>query len=161
MLRPSPRLALAALAVVLASCYGPEPRPFAGRGGRSLDRPPRYGEPSRYVEPLAPMPVPSEIPLEYPPHSMTPEGPQVDPGIVVTPPGGATTPEVPGGVQTPPAPAPQPSVPNDVPFARKVPGQPNQVYSLKDPKRVISVEGLRPGQKARDPVTGEIFRVPY
>jgi hypothetical protein len=164
MLRPRPLHVLAALIAVLASCQGPEPRPFAGRGGRPLDYPPRYGEqPTQYVDPNAPVPVdPNAAPVPAP--NLDPAAGGVDPGMVVAPPG--TAPTVPGGVPTPPpvpdqppvAPAP---VPTDVPFARKVPGQPSQVYSLKDPKRIISVEGLRPGQKARDPVTGEIFRVPY
>lgn len=170
MLRPRPLHVLAALIAVLASCQGPEPRPFAGRGGRPLDYPPRYGEqPTQYVDPNAPVPVdPNAAPVPAP--NLDPGAAGVDPGMVVTPPGTAPTtpggvPTVPGGVPTPP-PAPEPPVaptpvPTDVPFARKVPGQPSQVYSLKDPKRIISVEGLRPGQKARDPVTGEIFRVPY
>ncbi len=161
MLRPTHLAPLAALTVVLAGCYGPEPRPFAGRGGRSLDRPPpRYGEPSRYVEPLAPGPM---DPLAVPaPQPGADPGLNLDPGMVVTPP--THTPAVPGGVQTPPAPPPAPTSPaarSDVPFARRVPGQPNQVYSLKDPKRAISVEGFRPGQTVADPVTGDLFRVPY
>jgi hypothetical protein len=178
MLRPRPLHVLAALIAVLASCQGPEPRPFAGRGGRPLDYPPRYGEQlPQPVDPNAPVPLdPNAAPVPAP--NLDPAAVGVDPGIVVAPPGttpavtpttpsaaAAGTPTVPGGVPTPPpvpqqpvAPAP---VPTDVPFARKVPGQPSQVYSLKDPKRIISVEGLRPGQKARDPVTGEIFRVPY
>jgi hypothetical protein len=163
MLRPRSLHVLAILAVALASCQGPEPRPFAGRGGRPLDYPPRYGEqPTQYVDPNVPVPFdPNAAPVPAP--NLDP-GTGVDPGMVVTPPG-TQPPVVPGGVPTPPPvpeqpPAPAP-VPTDVPFARKVPGQPSQVYSLKDPKRVISVEGLRPGQKARDPVTGEIFRVPY
>jgi hypothetical protein len=48
-----------------------------------------------------------------------------------------------------------------VPFARSVPGKPGYVYSPKDAKKIISVDGLRPGSKAKDPETGEIFRVPY
>lgn len=165
MLRPLH--VLTALTAVLASCQGPEPRPFAGRGGRMLDYPPRYGEPTQYVDPNAPVPLdPNGMPVPAP--NLDPNT-GVDPGMVVAPPG-TQPPVVPGGVPTPPAPPPTPEqppapapapVPTDVPFARKVPGQPNQVYSLKDPKRIISVEGLRPGQKARDPVTGEIFRVPY
>lgn len=175
MLRPRPLHVLAALIAVLASCQGPEPRPFAGRGGRALDYPPRYGEqPTAYVDPNAPVPVdPNAAPVPAP--NLDPAAAGVDPGMVVTPPGATppaptvpgAAPTVPGAVPTPPAVPPQPvapapaPAPTDVPFARKVPGQPNQVYSLKDPKRIISVEGLRPGQKARDPVTGEIFRVPY
>jgi hypothetical protein len=181
MLRPRPLHVLAALIAVLASCQGPEPRPFAGRGGRPLDYPPRYGEqPTQYVDPNAPVPIdPNAAPVPAP--NLDPAAAGVDPGMVVAPPGTAPTvptapgtaptvptapgTTVPGGVPTPPSVPQQPvapaPAPTDVPFARKVPGQPSQVYSLKDPKRIISVEGLRPGQKARDPVTGEIFRVPY
>jgi hypothetical protein len=164
MLCPRPLHVLAALIAVLASCQGPEPRPFSGRGGRPLDYPPRYGEqqPTQYVDPYAQAPVtdPGNAPVPTP--NLDPGAAGVDPGVVLTPPGTTPTenPSVPGGVPTPPS-APQAPAPTDVPFARRVPGQPNQVYSLKDPKRIISVDGLRPGQKARDPVTGEIFRVPY
>jgi hypothetical protein len=48
-----------------------------------------------------------------------------------------------------------------VPFARTVPGKPGYVFSPKDSKKIISVDGLRPGSKAKDPETGEVFRVPY
>ncbi|HEY1083130.1 MAG TPA: hypothetical protein VGE29_12750 [Prosthecobacter sp.] len=164
---------LAAVTASLASCYGPDPRPFAGRG-RSLDQPPRYGDPNRYVDPTAhqtppPPPGPAVPPPDLDPGAPTPP-PSVDPGLSVAP----TTPTTPGGTVTPPAgtppavtpPAPTPTTPapsgsTDVPYARAVPGKPGFVYSPKDPKKIISVEGLRPGQKARDPETGDIFRVPY
>ncbi len=167
-------LLLTLVAAALSACipYN-QPRPFAGRGGRSLDKPPRYGDGSRYVEPIAPAPItpldPSGIvdPLAVPPTT-----PGVDPGLAITPPGttppvtpapGVTAPATPGGVTTPPtAPTTQPpAAPGDVPFARSVPGKPGYVYSPKDAKKIISVDGLRPGSKAKDPETGEIFRVPY
>lgn len=155
---------LTALTASLANCYGPDPRPFAGRGGRSLDEPPRYGDPNRYVEPIAPTPPPGP----QAPATIDPTVSDVDQGLSVTPPG-TTTPAVPGGAATPtvvtppvvttPPTATPPA--GDAPFARAVPGKPGFVYSPKDPKKIISVEGLRPGQKARDPETGDIFRVPY
>ena len=162
-------LLLSAVTAALASCYGPEPRPFAGRG-RSLDQPPRYGDPNRYVDPVpaGPMDQPMGPPVPQP--GLDPAGtPSVDPGLSLNP----TTPSIPGGADTPPpvvvVPPPDttlssPATPppsSDVPYARAVPGKPGFVYSPKDPKKIISVEGLRPGQKARDPETGDIFRVPY
>jgi hypothetical protein len=177
MSRLTPLLALAAFALVACNTYD-TPRPFAGRGGRSLDQPPRYGDPNRYVEPIAPPPGPMidpNGPVVGPdgpitpgtiPPITTPGTPGVDPGLTVTPPGTAPVTPPPGGVVTPPAPGTTPPsvappAPGDVPFARAVPGKPGYVYSPKDPKKVISVEGLRPGSKAKDPETGEIFRVPY
>lgn len=163
-------LILTAVTAALASCYGPEPRPFAGRG-RSLDQPPRYGDPNRYVEPVPQGPIDQPMGPPVPQPSLDPSGvPSVDPGLSLSP----TTPTVPGGQQTPPpvvvVPPPDttsttvPTTPppaSDVPYARAVPGKPGFVYSPKDPKKIISVEGLRAGQKARDPETGDIFRVPY
>jgi hypothetical protein len=165
----------------LASCQyqqgGNQPRPFAGRGGRNLDTPPRYGEDSRYVAPSAnpnenitlgidprtaaeaaaagidPRTIPPTA-NTAPPSNVPPPG--VDQGLSVAPPS-TTPPAAPG---TPP-PATPPATPGDVPFARAVPGKPGYVYSPKDQSKVISVEGLRPGSKAKDPETGEIFRVPY
>jgi|GEM_PF-1205855 len=178
MLRSPHLITLAAITVTLASsCQGPDPRPFAGRGGRSLDKPPRYGDANRYVEPVAPGPAPMypgspsqslppdidplTVPPGYnttPPTNYTP-GPGIDPGLAVAPPG-----SVPGGAPTPPpAPGATPPAPavTDVPIARAVPGRPGYVYSPKDSKKLINVEGLRPGTKAKDPETGEVFRVPY
>lgn len=155
-------LLLTAVTAALASCYGPEPRPFAG-GGRSLDQPPRYGDPNRYVEPVPQGPMSQPMGPQVPP-------PNLDPGLSLSP----TNPTIPGGQPTPPpvvvVPPPDttsttvpvtPPPPSDVPYARAVPGKPGFVYSPKDPKKIISVEGLRAGQKARDPETGDIFRVPY
>jgi hypothetical protein len=186
MSRLTPLLVIASTALV--SCYTtPQSRPFAGRGGRNLDQPPRYGDSNRYVEPIAPAPTnPAEPtmaldpaaaaaaaaagvdPRTIPPAANTTPpagitgGAPVDPGLTVAPPTTAPAPTVPG--VTPPtvtAPTtPTATAPGDVPFARAVPGKPGYVFSPKDPKKVISVEGLRPGSKAKDPETGEIFRVP-
>jgi hypothetical protein len=71
-------------------------------------------------------------------------------------PGTTPAPTTPPTTTTPPA-----AAPGEVPFARSVPGKPGYVFSPKDPKKIISVDGLRPGSKAKDPETGEIFRVPY
>lgn len=179
MSRLTPILAFAALALAACNTYD-TPRPFAGRGGRSLDQPPRYGDPNRYVEPIAPPPggvIDPNGPVVGPNGSMTAPGtPGLDQGLAVVPPGTVpATPPPPGGIATPPVsgsvppvpgvgappPAVTPPVPGDVPFARGVPGKPGYVYSPKDPTKVISVEGLRPGSKAKDPDTGEIFRVPF
>ncbi|TDU81200.1 hypothetical protein EI77_00503 [Prosthecobacter fusiformis] len=161
-------LLLTALAVTLAGCYGPEPRPFAGQG-RSLDQPPRYGDSNRYVEPIAPGPLDAPIGPINPPVLDSSGAPIVDPGLTLSP----QPPTIPGGTETPPVvvvPPPTTTTPttpvtpppsSDVPFARAVPGKPGFVYSPKDSKKIISVEGLRAGQKARDPETGDIFRVPY
>ncbi len=162
MQRSTHLIILTAVAAALSSCYGPEPRPFAGRGGRSLDQPPRYGDSNRYVEPTTPPPTPYQssqptVPT-VPPPSLDPSGaPTVDPGLSLNPStSGVTTTPV-----TPPAPTPPPASASDVPFARAVPGSPGFVYSPKDPNKKINVQGLRGGQKARDPGTGDIFRVPY
>jgi len=167
-------LILALVACGLSACQPYlQPRPFAGRGGQSLDSPPRYGDGNRYMEPIAPgapmdptviaPPVPGE-----PGASTIPGSPGVDQGLSLTPtPSGPVAPTAPvaapPGVPTAPtvtAPPPTPAA-SDVPFARSVVGKPGYVYSPKDPKKIISVDGLRPGSKAKDPETGEIFRVPY
>lgn len=171
MLRSTLLLALLALAACQSNN---QPRPFAGRGGNSLDKPPRYGDGNRYVEPIAPAPNPAPVPdglnpLTIPPGANTspPGTPGLDPGLTVTPPGAPTVPGAPvapvvPGVTPPAGPGAQPpAAPGDVPFARSVPGKPGYVYSPNDAKKIISVDGLRPGSKAKDPETGEIFRVPY
>jgi hypothetical protein len=189
---------LAACLAITACQPATQSRPFAGRGGRNLDQPPRYGEPSRYVDPIAPQAGPMIDPNAAaaagidprtippganttPPTNLPPTTPGLDQGLTVTPP--TVVPIVPPGAAPTPAPAPAPApvtptppaatatattpvatpppAPGDVPTARAVPGKPGYVYSPKDPKKIISVEGLRPGSKAKDPDTGEIFRVPY
>jgi len=176
MPRLLPLLVVATAALV--SCQyqqgGAQPRPFAGRGGQNLDKPPRYGEENRYVEPavnpadqvtltidpqtaaaaaaagIDPRTIPPAANTRPPSNLPAPASGSVDQGLSVAP----TTPSV------TPSPTP-PAAAGDAPFARAVPGKPGYVYSPKDPKKVISVEGLRPGSKAKDPETGEIFRVPF
>lgn len=191
---PRSSLLLMAAGLLVTACQStPQSRPFAGRGGRNLDQPPRYGETNRYVDPIAPPGQildpnaaaaaaaagidPRTIPPganTTPPANLPPSAPGLDQGLSVTPP--TVVPILPPGT-TPPAPttAPTPGAPTapagappavtpppgDVPVARAVPGKPGYVYSPKDPKKIISVEGLRPGSKAKDPDTGEIFRVPF
>lgn len=160
-------LLLAVSVLALSSCQIEQPRPFS-RGGNSLDNPPRYGDNSRFVEPIAPAPAPltPEVPV-VPSTSIPPTIPGVDPGLSVTPP--TTTPTTPGlppsttpTVTAPTTPGtPTAPVSSDVPFARSAPGKPGFVFSPKDPTRLINVDGLRPGSKAKDPDTGEIFRVPF
>lgn len=192
MIPRSSILLLAACLAITACQPATQSRPFAGRGGRNLDQPPRYGEPSRYVEPIAPQAGqmidpnaaaaagidPRTIPPganTTPPSNLPPSTPGLDQGLTVTPP--TVVPIVPSGAAPVPAPVspavapntaaatapvvPPTPAPGDVPTARAVPGKPGYVYSPKDPKKIISVEGLRPGSKAKDPDTGEIFRVPY
>ena len=53
------------------------------------------------------------------------------------------------------------TAPGDAPFARPVPGKPGYVFSPLNSKKIIGVNGLRVGSKAKDPQTGEVFRVPY
>jgi hypothetical protein len=199
LLRPAIVLSAAALCVACQS--QPQPRPFAGRSGHSLDQPPRYGEDNRYMEPIAPAPGQMVVdpnaaaaaaaagidPRTLPPGanltpptnlpSTPPAG--VNQGLVVMPPapsyppapGAAQPPAMPPSTVTPPAVAPgvvapaappqtTPPATSDVPYARPVPGRPGYVYTPKGGK-IISVEGLRPGTKAKDQDTGEIFRVPY
>jgi len=171
MARLYPLFILAACALSACQPYM-QPRPFAGRGGRPLDQPPRYGDGNRYVEPIAPGAIGPETPNApvvdplLTPTTPVPGAPTVDPGLSLAPPtSGAPAPTTPTGTPpsvTSPKPTTAPTpVPSDVPFARTVAGKPGYVYSPKDPKKIISVDGLRPGSKAKDPETGEIFRVPY
>lgn len=165
-------LSLIAILTSLASCYGPDPRPFAGQG-RSLDEPPRYGDTNRYVDPTEPPPGP--VVVVPPPPNLDPAvpgaDPGLDPGLTLAPPtpgaGATTTVPAPGpGDATtvapptvePPAP---PSKPSNIPTARRVPGNPNHVFGISNPKNVISVEGIKPGTIVKDPTTGELFKVPF
>src|SRR5687768_4382987 len=133
-------LAIPATVVInLVGCYGPEPfQP--GRLGRDLDRPPRYGEANRYVDPMPPPGPPMEPDVRH----MEPRGfdpgrdpsVSVDPGLTISPPGTSTTTttttteitpsggsSLPPPSPTPPAPTPPPAA-GSVPYARAVPGKP-------------------------------------
>ena len=165
----------------MIGCYAPEPRPFAGRGGRSLDQAPRHNEPTRYIEPSdAPPPQrmavdPDIDPRTVPPGvNLTPPAglpAPIDPGMTVAPPSSApVTPPAPSlspapapstdtTASAPPA-APKPAPSGDIPYARPVPGKPGYVYSPHEPKKILDVTGMRPGTMVQDPQTGAKFRVP-
>jgi len=91
----------------------------------------------------------------YPPAPAAVQPPAVTAPTVSAPPPSVTPPAV-----APTTPPTAPPATSDVPYARPVPGRPGYVYTPKGGK-IISVEGLRPGTKAKDQDTGEIFRVPY
>lgn len=172
MPRLLPLLVVAATALV--SCQyqqgGAQPRPFAGRGGQNLDQPPRYGDDNRYVAPstnpadevvmtLDPRTAAEAAAAGIDPRTIPPTA-NTNPPSNLPAPGSTVAPSTaPPVTPAPGATAPAPA--GDAPFARAVPGKPGYVYSPKDPSKVISVEGLRGGSKAKDPETGEIFRVPY
>lgn len=173
----------ASVTVALSSCAGPEGQyPFQGRNGNSLDTPPppRYGD-TRYTQPTPPAP-PTDPRLAAEAAALGVDPRNLPPGASMTPPPGGTYSATPGsysppvgvipppptdGATPPPSTAPQqpvvttpPTPPAEVRQARAVPGKPGFVYSPRDPSKMISVEGIRPGSKAKDPDTGEIFIVP-
>jgi hypothetical protein len=51
-------------------------------------------------------------------------------------------------------------VTTDFPIARPVPGRPGFVYSLDPNGGIVDVNGYKPGDKAKDPYTKQIFVVP-
>lgn len=53
----------------------------------------------------------------------------------------------------------QPTATSAVPVAEAVPGKPGYYYSPTS-RKIIDARDLRPGSKAKDPQTGEIFRLP-
>ncbi len=55
--------------------------------------------------------------------------------------------------------APSPAA-TEFPVARPVPGRPGYVYSLDPNGGMIDVTGYKPGDKAKDPYTKQIFVVP-
>lgn len=156
------------LAINLVGCYGPEPFE-PGRMGRDLDRPPRYGETNRFVEPMGGPPPPDMAPPN-------PGGPglsgsasvNVDPGLSVAPPAPSNPPPTPpdstagtsSSSSTNPSAAGSASASGNVPYARAVPGKPGFVYSPHEAGKILDVTGLRPGTKVKDPQTGAMFRVP-
>jgi len=160
--------ALAALCASVAGCYAPEPRPFASRGGRSLDQAPRYSETNRFMEPTEPRPRVDEDPgIDIAPPERgpapAPGADSVDPGLTASPaPSGAaastTTTTTTETTATSPA-APKPAT-GDAPYARAVPGKPGFVYSPHEQGKILDVTGMRPGTKVKDPQTGAMFRVP-
>lgn len=102
-------------------------------------KPPAQGD-------FAPAPATGTQPAEV---ATTPAAP------VVTP-----SPSTPAPV-TPPAPKPAALVPEQLPFGTRVPGQPGLVKSPYDPEgRSVDVREFAPGQMARCPYSGKVFRVP-
>jgi hypothetical protein len=100
-------------------------------------KPPAQGD-------FAPTPVP--IPSG---EATTPAAPVVNP-----------SPSTPAPV-TPAAPKPAALVPEQLPFGTRVPGQPGLVQSPYDPEgRSVDVREFAPGQMARCPYSGKVFRVP-
>lgn len=62
---------------------------------------------------------------------------------------------------TPPTPKPAALVPEQLPFGTRLPGQPGLVKSPYDPEgRSVDVREFAPGQMARCPYSGKVFRVP-
>jgi hypothetical protein len=61
----------------------------------------------------------------------------------------------------PPTAAARPTpAPTNFPTARPVPGRPGFVYSLDPNGGIVDVNGYKPGDKAKDPYTKQIFIVP-
>jgi hypothetical protein len=58
------------------------------------------------------------------------------------------------------SPRPAATQPAQFPVARPVPGRPGYVYSLDPNGGMIDVTGYKPGDKAKDPYTKQIFIVP-
>ncbi len=77
-----------------------------------------------------------------------------------TPVAEASAPSTPAPV-TPATPKPAALVPEQLPFGTRVPGQPGLVKSPYDPEgRSVDVREFAPGQMARCPYSGKVFRVP-
>lgn len=169
-------LLLTPAALLLCSCASTVPpanRPFAGQGAQSLDQPPGYDN-TGYINPLPPGAVQGYNPAMaaqaaaagIDPRTLPPQANLAPPANFPAP----TVPPVapPPGMMAPGATAPNAGNPanpagipaDGVPIARPVPGRPGFVFSPRDPNRQINVEGLKPGTKAKDADTGEIFRIP-
>lgn len=135
-------LTLLPLALLFASCFPSEPYP---------PRPP-YRGPDPYgtadrggvqTETGNFQPIPGGNPA-----------PQPGPPVADT-----RAPNIPTIPINPDTPAPRPTPRTEYPVARST-NHPDQVISPYPPYRVISVEGIKKGALAKDPSTGEIFRVP-
>ena len=61
-----------------------------------------------------------------------------------------------------PSATPRPSTapPSSFPTAKPVPGKPGYVYSIDPNGGIVDVTGYKPGDKAKDPYTQQIFIVP-
>ena len=57
-------------------------------------------------------------------------------------------------------PRPKPTHTTQFPTAKPVPGKPGYVYSIDPKGGIVDVTGYKPGDKAKDPYTQQIFIVP-
>ncbi|MFK7850334.1 MAG: hypothetical protein AB8D78_05085 [Akkermansiaceae bacterium] len=105
-----------------------------------------YGPQGR-MNPYAPRSVPQPQNSRY--------GAPVNPNTANNPYGLQEPRTQPSPTNPAPAPSPKPSYPS----AERT-DNPNQVISPYKPYNVIDVEGFKPGQLAKDPSNGKIFRVP-
>lgn len=149
-----PATVLIAVALSLASCYGPNPPPPGGQG-RSLDVPPRYGAPpsqTQYIQNVDP----NAAATVQPPDPLAPVT-----GNVTPPPNAGNTVAPPPTVIPPPVTPPAPVAPAEIPVATRIPGKPGFVKSPFDTNgQPIDVRDFQSGQKAKCPYTGKVFRVP-
>lgn len=140
--------AIALGALLLPSCIDPPPPPYGPNGQRGPGFLPPPGRGDGYVGPQRPDPYGNP----YAPEGGDPyaQGPQAS-GQGYGPP-----PQAPDRTVDP-----QPTAPKrtDYPTATKT-AKPNQVLSPYAPYNVIDVSGIQSGKLAKDPSTGEIFRVP-
>ena len=151
--------------VVLAGCS--TARDVAVSSFRVLDAPANYvrrkidppdtnfatatTERSDVVSPGRPMNVPPS-PAEAPPQRVAAIN---RPALQTSPRPARTSSPAPAPKQTPvTAPAVQ------FPSAKPIPGRPGYVYSLDPKGGIIDVTGYKPGDKAKDPYTQQIFIVP-
>jgi cell division protein FtsN len=106
--------------------------------------------------PLPPQPTPT-------PRTVAGTRPQATPTPRPQPPRTTPTPKT-GTASTRPQPTPattpRPAGGNEFPIAKPVPGQPGFVYSLDPQGGLVDVTGYKPGDKAKDPYTKQIFIVP-
>lgn len=162
IMKPSlPVLLLGLAAGSAISCKGPTPPPSTAKPAAGTTPPPAaLSEPdwrsSYWQRAMAHYKPPAEGDFVTTPEL---EAPPAD---------GATTP-VPAATssastpapESPPAPKPPPLVPADLPFGTRIPGQPGLVKSPYDPDgRSVDVREFAPGQMARCPYSGKVFRVP-
>lgn len=166
-----------AFSVALSSCVSDQSyreQTSSRRGGYSLDKPAgreqgRYQEGARRVEdPSKPKPMDYQAPEESGnanPES-NPEDPAGSPAA-----GSASTQtappppvsQMPTGPAEDPAPTPAPTTPKQPAYGTPVIGKRGYVYPPgveAKPENMVDVKDFAPGQKVRDPRTGNIFLVP-
>jgi hypothetical protein len=107
---------------------------------------------------------PGYVPQTAPPPRPPPQRSTVPPAPRTTASSSAATAPRIAPVQPSPAaprrPSPAASPAAQFPVARPVPGRPGYVYSLDPNGGMIDVTGYKPGDKAKDPYTKQIFTVP-